>query len=174
MIEEYADGDDKLILKATSTCSNQSCSMTLRGDGHIKVNIDNRAYVIADDHIWLEDRAKTGTSDGWWWVKEAGTLEISAEVTGASAWYVDSDSADNKVLLIEDSGCVKSSGPVTLLGGELSCPCGTTFCTTGKLTWKSIAVGQNTTEPLIRTTSTSVATFGLGGSGTCSCTTSCP
>lgn len=47
VIEEYTDADDKLTLKATSTCSSQSCGMTLKGDGYLKVNFDNRAYVIA-------------------------------------------------------------------------------------------------------------------------------
>ncbi|MCC7292001.1 MAG: hypothetical protein IT449_08070 [Phycisphaerales bacterium] len=152
VIEEYTDGDDKLILKATSTCSSQSCSMTLHGDGYIKVNFDNRAYVVADDHIRLENRAKTGTDDGWRIVNDAGTFTVSTQITGASAWYVDSDSALNEIDLIEEAGCVLSTGPVTLYAGVLSCECGTTFCTSGKLTWKSVQAGGGTTEPRIRAT----------------------
>lgn len=170
VIDEYADGDDKLILKATSTCSSQSCSMTLHGDGYIKVNFDNRAYVVADDHIRLETRAKTGTSDGWWIVNDAGTLTVSTNVTGASAWYVESDSANNLIDLIQEAGCVLSTGPVTLYAGMLACECGTTFCTSGKLTWKSVQAGGGTTEPRISATATSVASFG----GTCStCSSRC-
>ncbi len=174
VIEEHTDADDKLTLKATSTCSSPSCSMTLKGDGYIDVNFDNRAYVIANDHIRLENRSKTGTADGWWIVNDVGLLTVSTLVTGACAWYIESDSEDNRISLSEDAGCVNGSGPVTLKAGELDCQCGTTFCTTGKLTWKSVTSGGGTTEPRIRTRSTSLATFGLGGASSCSCSTDCP
>ncbi|MCK6465569.1 MAG: hypothetical protein L6Q93_12135 [Phycisphaerae bacterium] len=57
---------------------------------------------------------------------------------------------------------MNGTGPVTLKAGELDCQCGTTFCTTGKLTWKSVLVNNTPTQGQIFTSGNGVATFGLG------------
>lgn len=174
LIDEYTDnGNDKLTLKSTGSCGDPTCSIVLTGIGRVGVALDNRAYVVADNsgQITLEDRDKTGTSSGSWIVKGGATLKVSCHVTGACNWFSEDDNYPGKIELTANEGCVRGAGDLTLTAGSLTCFANTQFCTTGKLTWKSVANSSGTTSPKIFTTSTSSATFGLGGASTCP---SCP
>ncbi|MBE7458682.1 MAG: hypothetical protein HS102_19040 [Planctomycetia bacterium] len=95
MIDEYTnDGDDKLTLKRSggSACEDYpdglDCNVLLHGTGTIKVQLDNRAFVLGDYAIVLDDRAKTGTSEGWWIAENNGSLTITCDVSGAGHWFL--------------------------------------------------------------------------------------
>lgn len=163
------NGSDSLVLQSSTSCDPTdppSCTMLLHGEGDVQIQLDNRAYVVADKtHLILSTAAKTGSSVGHWVAEITGTLEVDTTVTGACSWALVDTEYGGTILV--DAGCVAGTGPVTIYKGILDVRAGTHFCTTGNLTWQSVSSGGSWSRPRIKTTSTSSAFFG----GTC---TSCP
>jgi len=170
-----AAGGGELTIKSTGACASRACSVVIHGEGEINVELDNRAYVVADTLIRLASADKTGNSAGYWIAENNGTFAVACEVNGACHWQiVDLIDTASQFVIIEALGCVAATGPVTLESGSLVLELDTQFCTTGALTWRSVCIDggcSGTTSPSIATTGTSSAVFGLGGAATCS---ACP
>ncbi len=175
-----ASGDSLTIGSSATPCTQRSCSLVLHGYGVINVELDNRAYVVADEKLMnLEEAPKTGTSAGTWTAEGSAILNVSTQVTGACAWKLVDLTSGGKINLTDSPrGCVRASGPVTLLSGTLHCEAGqgenprVVFCTSGKLTWKSTFNGSFWTQPRIATMSAnSSASFGLDSEELCA---TCP
>lgn len=180
LIDEYTnDGDDKLTLKRSggSACEDYpdglDCNVLLHGTGTIKVQLDNRAFVLGDYAIVLDDRAKTGTSEGWWIAENNGSLTITCDVSGAGHWFLADLGANGSTLEVGTNGCVSAAGPVLFKEGQFRLS-GGDFCTTGDMLWKSVCGDGGCTfktQPKFFVDNGRTATFGLGGAGTCG---SCP
>lgn len=180
VVDEKDATGDKLTLKSSNTsCSgypeSRACTLMLHGEGHIEVETDNRAYVVSDVFcLVLEENPKTGTSVGYWVAENGAELHAKILVTGACEWQlvdVDGDYTGGVISVQCPAGCVAGSGPVTILNGQLNCE--RPFCTTGKLTFKSIAYSGGTTEPSISAEADAPATFGQGAMATCSSCSAC-
>lgn len=163
LIVEANDGYDRLTLdNACSGTASRDCGLSVTGLGGIEVQLDNRAFVVADydawyDRLWLINRPKTSTAKGYWVCENGGTMSIETSVTGCGDWLtVDVDCTSpctsargiscNGTFHIpwQSNGCVSGTGDVTLRAG-----CGGTddhqlkvednqFCTTGRLIWQSV------------------------------------
>lgn len=170
----HTDANDKLILTGDTGCSgypdSRDCSLTLFGDGYVLVPLDNRAFVMGldNDTLHLDSYDMTGTSHGYWMVED-GNLEFGNTVTGACTWKIPADSSHAIHIGSSELGdaCVRATGAVVLEGGVLNIADGSKFCTTGKLTWKSVSVGGTPTSPTINTYGDASATFGLGVATPC-------
>lgn len=172
---------DLLIIAGDSGCEeypdDPACSLVVFGTGTIKVPLDNRAFVVARNGgtLKLDDYDMTGTSAGHWIAETngqngEGTLAVGTDISGACHWLIEADSPGTIFIGHADvgAGCVAASGPVTLKSGLLLVPDGSNFCTSGKLTWKSVSVGGVPTRPAIETSGAASASFGMGNPNTCS------
>lgn len=167
---------DTLIMTGDTGCTgypdSRDCSVTLFGAGFVLVPLDNRAFVVGTggETLSLDTYDMTGTSTGHWVAEGNGGLEFGNEVTGACKWEISSD-AYNSFIRIGSStlgdACARGTGPATLESGFLTILDGSSFCTTGKLTWKSVEREPEATSPQIVTSGTASATFGLGGASPC-------
>lgn len=168
-INEHDGTGDYLTLQSSSICSPlaHGCTMLMHGSAEIHVGMDNRAFVVSDDScLKLKSDAKTGTSAGSWEVENGAEFHVEAGVTGACAWEI--TDVDGGQFIVEDSGFVCASGPVTINAGELLCY--EQFCTSGKLILKSISKGGGLyTNPRVYVVGGKQARF--GGSVNCA---SCP
>lgn len=169
--EKDATGDSLIIQSSDGSCTGESndrsCSVLVHGTGQVLVELDNRAWVVSDANgLTLGRESKTGTSTGFWVAENNATLHVETEVTGGCAWQVIDVGDTNSTIWIKDTGGVQATGPVVLKEGCLKCQ--GPFCTTGKLTWKSVTSGEG---PAIRVYPEITATFGLGGASPCA---SCP
>ncbi len=174
-------GNDLLIIAGDSGCEeypdDPACSLVVFGSGFIKVPFDNRAFVVARNGqtLKLDEYDMTGTSAGHWIAETngqngEGTLAVGTDISGACHWLIEADSPGMFAIGNSEvgAGCVTASGPVTLKSGLLVVPDGSNFCTSGKLTWKSVSVGGVPTRPMIETSGTASASFGMGNPNTCS------
>ncbi|GIK16891.1 MAG: hypothetical protein BroJett003_18550 [Planctomycetota bacterium] len=174
IVPETGSGDT-LIITGDTGCTgypdSRDCSLTILGAGFVLVPLDNRAFVVGTggEKLSLDTYDMTGTSTGHRVAEGDGGLEFGNEVTGACKWEISSD-ALNSVIFIGSStlgdACVRGAGPTTLESGYLTIQDGSSFCTTGKLTWRSVE-GDPATSPQIVTSGTASATFGLGGASPC-------
>lgn len=170
------DTDDLLILTGDSGCTgypdDRACSLTVFGIGFVAVRLDNRAFVVGKDAskpLKLDGYDMTGTSVGWWIAEDGGSIAIGTDITGACTWLIKANSPGSFLLghTDVDDGCVAATGEVILKSGLLSVLDGSRFCTTGKLTWKSVDVNGTPSQAQIVTTGDATATFGLGSASSC-------
>ncbi|GMU38845.1 MAG: hypothetical protein KJ057_15470 [Phycisphaerae bacterium] len=170
------DTDDLLILTGDSGCTgypdDRACSLTVFGIGYIAVRLDNRAFVVGKDAskpLKLDGYDMTGTSVGWWIAEDGGSIAIGTDITGACTWLTKANAPGSFLLGHPDvgDGCVAATGEVILKSGLLSVLDGSRFCTSGKLTWKSVDVNGTPSQAQIVTTGAATATFGLGSASSC-------
>jgi hypothetical protein len=170
------DTDDLLIITGDSGCTgypdDRACSLTIFGIGFVTVRLD-RAFVVGNHAggtpLKLDGYDMTGTSVGFWIAENGGAIAVGTDVTGACTWLIEADSPGTIWLGHTDvgDGCVAATGPVTIKSGLLHVPNGSRFCTTGKLTWKSVSVNGTPSQGQILTSGDATATFGLGGASIC-------
>ncbi|MCC7292196.1 MAG: hypothetical protein IT449_09075 [Phycisphaerales bacterium] len=179
--ENTNNGSDKLTIKRSgqAACDDYpdglACNVLLHGEGEVKVQLDNRGFVIADDEgldLVLSDRTKTGTSDGWWIAESNARLVLQTKVNSSCHWHLGETNCDSQsTLFLDTGGCTAGFGPVTFTAGIFEVT-GGNFCTSGNIVWKSVydSGASEWTAPAFKVTSDKTAKF---GSGAVSCT-ACP
>ena len=177
VIDDNGDEGDKLTIEDSCppevTCKIQhkptaDCSLTVTGQGSIKVALYNDAFVVADDGacLTLADHDKDSGCCGFWIAGPQATLKVLCNVTGAGTWKaVDLDYAGKFLIGDDDPGCVLATGDVILTGGYgtvLEVSSNGHFCTSGRLEYKSVAnPGMNPTTPHILVATDMAAMFGV-------------
>jgi len=155
VIDDNGDEGDKLTIEYDCGVScdinhkpTANCSLTVTGQGSIKVGPYNDAFVVADDatRLTLADHDKGSGCCGFWIAGPQAILEVLCNVTGAGTWKADDLDYAGKFLIgdgDDDPGCVLATGDVILTGGVdttvLEVKSNGHFCSEGRLTYKSVA-----------------------------------
>jgi len=198
IIVQDTSNDDLLILDHTCAGDvSRDCGLSLTGTGEVRVQLDNRSFVVADFDHWdyrlhLTNRPKTSTAKGYWICENGGTMAIETTVTGCGDWRsVDVNCTDactvrrgigcggTFIIPWQSDGCVSGTGDVTLQAG-----CGlyddhqlkvqdNQFSTSGRLLWQSLE-GQGgeasfISNPAILVFPDAIARFNCSGTGCESC-----
>ena len=181
-IQEATDADDLLIIDGVSGAASRADSLVINGEGFIAVALTNNAYVVADGSAFVDlvlvTRPKGSGCGGFWIAEEGGTLLFTTNVTGSAEWHTqnedDPDGTGGSIEVWNGSFavCVAVAGDVFVTGSGaklvIDGPArGTQFCTTGNLTWESVAIGGGgTTDPIIDA-QVSPASFGVSTCSAC-------
>jgi|GEM_PF-1659539 len=170
-IEDNCDVSCKIDHKPTT-----DCSLTVTGQGSIKVALYNDAFVVADDgtRLTLADHDKDSGCCGFWIAQGDGVLAVQAVVTGAGTWEVADLYYGGKVIIGDggsNPGCVLATGNVLLTNGPegqgkdwtvLIVNSNGHFCTEGSLDFRSVdRDGPADTAPRILVEADVVARFGV-------------
>lgn len=181
IIGENTDNEsDKLTIKRSgqSACDDYpdglACNVLLHGEGEVKVQLDNRGYVVADEpglDLILSDRTKTGTSEGWWIAEANGRLVLRTKINSSCHWHLgETEVGSASTLLVDSGGCTAGFGPVTFTAGVFQVD-GGNFCTSGNIVWKSVydSGASAWTEPAFKVAAGKTAKFGGGGVSCSAC-----
>lgn len=159
------NGDEDDFLTIDGVAGNRSASLLVTGtDGLISVPLFNNAFVVASGGkqtslgLCLKDDPMDSGCDGHWIAEADGQLSVLTFVEGDGRWLTqDSDLAllSGGTIVIGDGtggdGCVVSDGELVVTGDASVfnvTPYGR-FCTTNKMTHRSMDTGLVITTPTI-------------------------
>ncbi len=185
VIDDNGHQDDELTIEGSCnvTCDindkpEESCSLTVTGEGTINVKLYNDAFVVVDnaETLTLDGSRKDSGCCGFWIARYKAVMEVYCNVGGAATWVVDDPDAPEHAGWFQigdwfdNHACAGGTGNVILKGGgypgtSLALEVRSTghFCTTGKLVWKSVPYGEQglSTSPEIFVAEVAVAQFGI-------------
>ena len=153
-----------------------NCSLTVTGQGSIKVELYNDAFVVDDDakRLTLADHDKDSGCCGFWIAQGEGVLAVQAVVTGAGTWQVVDPNMFGKLEIgdgVSNAGCVLATGNVFLTGGYetvvLHVQSNGHFCTEGSLVYASDP--ELPTQPYIEVDADVAAMFGVSACDATNC-----
>jgi len=169
------DENNGAVLTLEHACDPElqpDCAVTVFGVGYIKVTLVNDAFVVADgtcDEMTLHLIEESKSGSGVWEAKNLGWLEVNLaegeEFTGSGTWRILATAANDGAMIFIKSCIDGLTGDVEIKNGKFEAE--ESFCTTGDLTWESVAGSPYNTEPEFYVHSAKTAMFVESCSNVC-------